>query len=309
MEMDRDWQIRLAAMQRLSALRDAGGGVVTAAALAQGFEFDGERIAFRNVQKGIWRPRQLSTPGAALTVVTAPRIAGKAPAYDDEVANDHRDWFGYKYEGTDPGLWTNVAVRTAMELQRPIIYLYGVTKAVYEPIFPVYVTADDPATLTFRLQVGLPLSVATPTQSVSYGAAPTRAYQTIAVKKRLHQNRFRQMVLGAYRERCAMCHLGHVRLLDAAHIIPDRDDRGLPEVSNGLSLCKIHHSAYDVDILGISPDLRVHVREDILHEIDGPMLEHGLKRMSGTKIVIPRAAALQPNAEFLDERFRRFEAK
>ena len=102
--------------------------------------------------------------------------------------------------------------------------------------------------------------------------------------------------------------LGPQPAVDAAHIIPDHDDRGLPEVSNGLALCKIHHSAYDINILGISPDLLIHVREDILAEIDGPMLEHGIKGMDGRRINVPRPDELRPNQDFLAERFDRFKA-
>jgi putative restriction endonuclease len=105
-----------------------------------------------------------------------------------------------------------------------------------------------------------------------------------------------------------MCHLGHVQLLDAAHIIPDHDDRGLPEVPNGLALCKIHHSAYDANILGVDPELLIHVREEILREIDGPMLEHGLKGMAHRKIHVPRILINRPRPEFLEERFQRFRA-
>ena len=308
MIIDRDWKIRLAALQRMKVLRDAGAGLITSAALESGFEFEGERIPLWTTRKGIWRPRQLNELGAALTVVTAPRIHGRTPMYDDEVAADDRGWFGYRYEGTDATTWTNVAVRRAMELQRPLIYLYGVTKGVYEPIFPVYVTADDPATLTFRLQADVQIGTAPLVDAVDSRNAPRREYTTVAVKQRLHQHRFRELVLGAYRGKCAMCQLKHIRLLDAAHIIPDHDDRGLPEVPNGLALCKIHHSAYDENILGISPDLSIHVREDILREIDGPMLEYGLKGMEGLRIDVPRIEGQRPNPEYLDERFRRFRA-
>ncbi|MGH7627862.1 MAG: HNH endonuclease, partial [Gemmatimonadales bacterium] len=83
------------------------------------------------------------------------------------------------------------------------------------------------------------------------------------MKYRLHQERFRFSVLSAYGKQCAMCRLRHVPLLDAAHIIPDREERGLPEVPNGLALCRIHHGAYDVHILGVDPDYRVHVRTDV----------------------------------------------
>jgi len=127
-------------------------------------------------------------------------------------------------------------------------------------------------------------------------------------KKRLHQHRFRQLVLRAYRTRCAICVLRHADLLDAAHILTDRHERGVPEVPNGLALCKIHHSAYDLDIVGISPDYRVHVSEEVLVQHDGPMLQHGLIAMDGTRLTVPMSGALQPNRDFLAERFEKFRA-
>jgi len=111
----------------------------------------------------------------------------------------------------------------------------------------------------------------------------------------------------AYRRRCSICRLGHERLLDAAHIIPDADEAGLATTRNGLSLCKIHHAAFDGNILGIDPDLVVHVREDILREIDGPMLQHGIKEMHGEKLrVVPRRKEEQPSRDGLAERFLLF---
>lgn len=307
MSLDRDWQIRHAAFEKIKELRRQGGGLIHAAALNEGFEFEGERIPLWSSRMGIWRPEQLNKPGAALTIVTAPRVQGRRPAYDDEVADD-RGWFGYKYQGTDPKNWWNVALRTAMELQRPLIYLYGITKGTYEAIFPAFVANDDPTNLTFQVQADTVASLDAGSFTATNLLAPRREYQTAAVKRRLHQHRFREMVLGAYGTRCAMCRLGHVELLDAAHIIPDHDDRGLPEVPNGLALCKIHHSAYDANILGVDPDLLIHVRHDILDEIDGPMLEHGLKGMAQRRIHVPRVVGYRPKSEFLEERFRLFVA-
>jgi putative restriction endonuclease len=116
------------------------------------------------------------------------------------------------------------------------------------------------------------------------------------------------MVLVAYREQCCICRLRHVELLDAAHILPDRHPKGEPVVTNGLGLCKIHHSAYDANIIGIDADARVHVREDILEETDGPMLRYGLQEVAGSKLILPRQADLEPNRDFLAERFDRFRA-
>jgi putative restriction endonuclease len=115
-------------------------------------------------------------------------------------------------------------------------------------------------------------------------------------------------VVSAYGERCTVCQLHHSELLDAAHILEDKDERGKPEVPNGLALCKIHHGAYDANILGIGPDLKIHIREDILAEVDGPMLKHGLQSMNGELITVPGQSELKPNVEYLEARFDGFRA-
>ncbi|MEZ0077302.1 HNH endonuclease [Planotetraspora sp. GP83] len=103
-----------------------------------------------------------------------------------------------------------------------------------------------------------------------------------------------------------MCRLRYRSLLDAAHIIPDRDARGVPAVSNGLALCKIHHAAYDENILGVRPDYVIEVRADILEEIDGPMLKHGLQEMHHLPLVLPPRRADRPDHDLLEERYERF---
>ena len=117
---------------------------------------------------------------------------------------------------------------------------------------------------------------------------------------------FRQRVLRAYQLTCAVCRLKHAELLDAAHILPDGHPQGEPIVPNGLALCKLHHAAFDTNIIGIRPDLILEVRKDVLAEIDGPMLQHGLQGMHGQTILVPDRAALRPRREFLDERYELF---
>ena len=77
-------------------------------------------------------------------------------------------------------------------------------------------------------------------------------------------------------------------------------------MTNGLSLCKIHHGAYDSNFLGIDPDYQVHINADLLLEKDGPMLRHGLQEMHGTKLEVPRQRAKQPSRDGLAERFEGF---
>ncbi len=75
-----------------------------------------------------------------------------------------------------------------------------------------------------------------------------------------------------------------------------------------LALCKIHHSAYDTGILGIDPDYRIHLRPDVIEEVDGPMLQHGLQEMHDHTIQVPRTKSHRPNPDYLAERFDRFQA-
>jgi putative restriction endonuclease len=195
-----------------------------------------------------------------------------------------------------------------MTERRPLIYLYGVTPGIYEPIFPCYVVGDRLGELAFEIVADVTGARVSPTPGDLDVAAARRAYATATVKVRLHQRRFRELVVSAYRRRCAVCRLAHPELLDAAHILPDRDERGKPEVPNGLSLCKIHHGAYDAEILGVDADFRVHIRQDVLDEKDGPMLLHGLQELHRTLIGLPRVAVHRPNRDYLAERFARFRA-
>ena len=118
---------------------------------------------------------------------------------------------------------------------------------------------------------------------------------------------FRARVLAAYERRCAICRLKHVDLLDAAHIVGDAES-GQPVVPNGLSLCKIHHAAYDRQILGVRPDYVVQVRADVLEEVDGPMLRHGLQDVHGWRLELPTRLVDRPDRELLRQRWSTFTA-
>lgn len=132
-----------------------------------------------------------------------------------------------------------------------------------------------------------------------------RRYVVRETKVRIHQARFRGRVVPAYREQCAICRLKEVRLLEAAHIVGDVEESGEPVVSNGLALCPIHHRAYDLDLVGVSPDYEVRVSPRLLEDNDGPMLEL-LKTFDGIGIYVPRRSEWRPDRERLAVRFERF---
>ncbi len=163
-------------------------------------------------------------------------------------------------------------LRRAWEEKIPIIYFYGLADATYQAIYPVYIVSIDrhrlealvAATADDRNLDADDMIVAEPI---------LRRYRTQEVKARLHQSAFRLQVLNAYEHRCALTQFPVVPLLDAVHILPDRDERGHPTVSNGICMSRLHHSAYDSNILGIDPDGVVHLNREILRIEDGPLLE------------------------------------
>jgi putative restriction endonuclease len=212
------------------------------------------------------------------------------------------------YRGKDPQHRDNVGLRKCMQLQKPLIYIAGIAPSHYLVAGPAYIVNDDPQHLVFTVQVDDPTILRQPHDATTAGEiALRRRYITTEVQQRVHQRTFRERVLKAYQEQCAICRLKHQELLEAAHILPDNDPRGEPIVSNGLALCNLHHAAYDRNILGVTPELKVQVRLDVLQEKDGPMLQWGLQHFHGADLYVPRRQDLKPNPEFLADRYAIFQ--
>ena len=192
----------------------------------------------------------------------------------------------------------------------PLVYFHAVAPGSYVAAYPVFVVADDPAALTFTMQVddlsASLLATAPGLRVAEHEAEARRAYVTRSVRQRLHQVAFRERVIRAYQERCALCNLRHQELLDAAHIIPDTDPEGDPVVSNGVALCKLHHAAFDRLFFAIRPDYVIEVKPSILTEHDGPMLIVGLQQIHRQSILLPRRQTDRPDPTRLDRRYQEF---
>ena len=296
--MDERWEqvARVAAFEFVDE-RSNGGVDPVAWSDLESFQFDRTQIPLVGAS-GIWKPKVLSLPISIMTA--APKADGIAP-YDDEATPE--GFLRYKYRGTDPNHWNNALVREAMSRGVPMIYFQGVARGLYHTTGALIID-DDPDDLSFLVAPTPLLSIAVGVKSNDLDDAQRRYYLR-TVKQRADQSVFRARVLTAYRKRCAVCELRHPELLDAAHIIPDSQG-GPPVVRNGISMCKIHHAAFDHNIFGIRPDLAVEVRADVLHETDGPMLKHGLQELHGRQLVVPRKAEWRPGAQFVEQRYEAF---
>lgn len=297
--IDRDVALRLGAMRWLGEIARLRGDRLRRGDVAD-FWFDGRRFPLLDPQRGITKPAGMD---AALSIRTVYTPSWDTPPYEDAEGPD--GLIRYAYRGDDPEHPENRGLRRAKERGLPLIWFVGVATAVYTPVFPVWIVDDEPAALRFTVAVDeaqryVPRGVV--------ADADTRAYILRLTRQRLHQPVFRQRVMEAYERRCAVCRLGHSSLLDAAHIVADSRPRGLAVVPNGLALCKIHHAAFDQHILGVTPDLAVEIRADILHEIDGPMLRHGLQEMAGVRLVVPGRRSERPDRDLVAERYQEFRA-
>lgn len=263
------------------------------------FSFEGERLPLLDPQRGIRKPAVLD---AALSIRTVYRPEGASRPYDDIEGPD--GFIRYQWRGDDGEHAENRALRAAMERKLPLVWFFGVGPGLYQPIFPVYFIGEERAQRQFIVAHEGTLDLA---HAEGVAEEHLRRYVVRETRQRLHQPVFRATVMRAYATRCAVCSLRHGQLLDAAHIVPDSDEQGIPSVCNGIALCKIHHAAFDSRILGIRPDLVVQIRADLLDEIDGPMLQHGLKERHGQRLmVLPAVRRERPDPQLLELEYARF---
>lgn len=297
-EISLDAGIRLAAFKWLHDQRMAFGETLHFNYLRDHFHFQGRNVSLVS-NPGIFKPKGMDYPISIRTVIDGP--------YNDHL-DESESLIQYSYRKEDKNRQDNLGLRRAMRDRIPLIYLHGIVKGWYMPVFPVYIVGDNPATRTFTVQPEVYSLYSDPQQIVlehKTTGPEERRYIITTIRQRLHQSAFRERVLTAYREQCAVCRLKHRELLDAAHIKPDSEG-GPAEERNGLSLCKLHHAAFDRWFFSVRPDYSIEVSPRILKEKDGPMLRHGLKEIHNQRIQLPRSVEYQPDREYLEHRYQAF---
>jgi putative restriction endonuclease len=293
----RDDNIRASCFAALDVLQAQYGPELPYSALVVGFNFRGRRVPFLNRAYGIYRATVQRGP-AALSINSA--YAQKR--YQDTGTGEGVE---YRYQDGPIDNHFNTWLRHAGELQVPLVYLIGTRPNWYVAQYPAFVEDDRPWERTVLISFGEMRGSFEEREPVHIENEIERRYVVRRVKQRIHQAQFRGAVLPAYDDRCAICSLRQALLLDAAHITADAEEGGQPLISNGLSLCSIHHRAFDEDLVGISPDYGVQVSRRLLDDEDGPMLDL-LKEFNDSPILIPRRSAWRPDRERLAARFERF---
>jgi putative restriction endonuclease len=271
------------------------------------FEYQGKTHRLIGPFTGIWKIKALSDSAIAFSTKYVPD--GRKRPYEDGEGPDGLQ--RYKWRGADPNQSDNRALRRAMERHLPMLWLVGIgyvpgtETQLFDARFPVFLIGEEQSEHQFVVALEEDQKILPSTEPVAVQEIVKR-YNERIVKARYHQPLFRARVIHAYEERCAVCRLPFTELLEAAHIRPDSQG-GSAKISNGMSLCKIHHGAYDADIIGISPDYKIHVKESVLATFDGPTLQYSIKEMDGEDLrQIPTETSSKPDRELLAERYEKF---
>jgi len=249
-------------------------------------------------QQGIFKPKQLGD--GPLTIMST-----LGSRYEDELLEDaNRVRYDYAPRSRE---YENDGMKRMMAARKPVILLMQVKakpKPEYLVIAPLFIEGFDDGARQFALSTQ-PADVADlDVEAVPVVREIQQAYGEVTVRTRLHQAHFRKDVLGVYRGRCCVCELRTRPLLQGAHIVPDSDAMGVPSVQNGLSLCALHHAAYDRDILRIDPDCRVKV-ELWWVKLGDRFGRLALSEFDGRRILLPKQEEHRPDRAFLESRFGR----
>ena len=304
---DPDWAVRHRAFSALERLSVEWSGRIPWGEIAHGFEFQGKSIHFASRALGIFKPKQMS---AALSIRTVMPRAGRKTWYRDQEARFDTPTGLLPYDLANGGLdnASNRHLQLAFQRRAPLIYFRATDPAVYEAIWPVWV--EDFRVDKQQVLLAAPDTAQGGVSSVQAAILPNadlvaeRRYSFRETRHRNHQAWFSSRTKSAYGYRCAFSGLPLRDLLVGAHIIPDSEG-GLASVTNGICMSTLHHAAFDTHLLGIDPDLGVHIAPQVTEGRDGPLLE-SLKALDGTALRTPEDPRAHPNPEYLERRFRQF---
>lgn len=236
--------------------------------------------------QGIFKPAAFSRPLSITSTLRSPYnddpIAGAQVFYDFAPA-------AREYE--------NELLKRCCDERVQLIYFVQVKPKPlpeYLVFAPVLVVAADRETRRFLIDLTGGQALVGAQMMIAQPATLSKRYTPTVVQRRLHQAKFRNAILDAYRNRCAVCVLRIRPLLDAAHVTPDHDPTPTLIVQDGIALCATHHRAFDARILGYDANYTIRVE-----------LPHGLNAGEGEKRMLlsyDRARLMVPTQEHLRPR-------
>lgn len=131
-------------------------------------------------------------------------------------------------------------------------------------------------------------------------SAPTGATEiTVTTTVRRGQQFFRQAVLNAFDNQCAVTGIKIRELLVASHICPwNTHPADRLDPLNGLSLSRLHDAAFDRGLIAFDGDYRLVLGKELRDAVTNATLQQSFSGFEGQRLLIP-IGAVPPKQEYL----------
>ena len=111
--------------------------------------------------------------------------------------------------------------------------------------------------------------------------------EMITTISRKREEIFRKKIMVNYNKTCAVCRKRRLSLngnpeVEAAHIL-EKKSRGEDHIQNGISLCRLHHWAFDKGLFSIDDDYKIIIKEEIKKDKN----HEEIYKYEGKKILLP----------------------
>lgn len=123
-----------------------------------------------------------------------------------------------------------------------------------------------------------------------------------SVRMKIRDNSFKSRVLTSYSNTCAFCGI-QLKLIDAAHIIPVQHDSS-DETCNVISLCALHHRAYDRNLVTFNRDYQILINDKQVKKLTEIGLDGGYKNFAKNLravITLPPTITDRPHVDYIDQ--------
>ena len=122
------------------------------------------------------------------------------------------------------------------------------------------------------------------------------------VSRLVRASNFRDQVMNAYGNRCAVTR-AQLKLVDAAHILPVGADGSVDTVINGIALSPTWHRAFDQGLVYLNPELQMKLNPVRVQHLTSHQLHGGLDVMTpflNRTIHLPADVNQRPSPRFIE---------
>ncbi|MBR5551119.1 MAG: HNH endonuclease [Muribaculaceae bacterium] len=125
---------------------------------------------------------------------------------------------------------------------------------------------------------------------------PKGTERNVLIKQRVNQSFFRAVVMSSYNSHCCISGINVPELVEACHIVDwAQDYKNRTNPKNGLCMNSFFHKAYDKNLLGITPDMKIVISEKLQYSATENSFSNYLRELNGRKIILPDKFFPQPD--------------